>query len=88
MGGYASKFGAVEGLSQGLVCCAARLAWFIGCIGVWSCDEMGMCNPPDLDMGAQAVLHWAGSYRQQLLHEGPSLRVLQCNLLAILHLTS
>jgi hypothetical protein len=31
---------------------------------------MDMCNPPDLDMVAQAVLHWAGSYRQQLLHAG------------------
>jgi hypothetical protein len=29
-----------------------------------------MCNPPDLDMVAQAVLHWAGSSMQQLLHAG------------------
>jgi hypothetical protein len=29
-----------------------------------------MCNPPDLDMVAQAVLLWAGSCRQQLLHAG------------------
>jgi hypothetical protein len=36
-----------------------------------------MCNPPDLDMVAQAVLLWAGSCRQQ-----PScMRVLQCKTL-------
>jgi hypothetical protein len=27
-----------------------------------------MCSPPDLDMVAQAVLHWTGICRQQLLH--------------------
>jgi hypothetical protein len=50
----------------------ARLARFLKCIGVLSCEEMDMCNLPDLDMVAQAVLIWAGSCRQQLL------RVLQC----------
>jgi hypothetical protein len=65
MGGYASKCGAVEGFSQGLVC-TASLAF--KCIGVLSCVEMDTCNPPD--MVAQVVLHWAGSCRQQLLHAG------------------
>jgi hypothetical protein len=45
----------------------ARLAWFLKCIGILSC-KADMCNPPDLDMVAQVVLHWAGSRRQQLLH--------------------
>jgi hypothetical protein len=29
---------------------------------------MDMCNPPNLDMVAQAVQHWAESYMQKLLH--------------------
>jgi hypothetical protein len=33
-----------------------------------------MCNPPDLDMVAQAVLHWAGSCRQQFLHDGATVQ--------------
>jgi hypothetical protein len=33
-----------------------------------------MGNPPDLDMVAQAVLLWAGSCRQQLLHAGAILQ--------------
>jgi hypothetical protein len=33
-----------------------------------------MCNPPDLDMVAQAVLVWAGSCRQQLLHAGATVQ--------------
>jgi hypothetical protein len=33
-----------------------------------------MCNPPDLDMIAQAVLLWAGSCRQQLLHAGATVQ--------------
>jgi hypothetical protein len=33
-----------------------------------------MCNPPDLDMVAQAVLLWAGSCRQQLLHAGATVQ--------------
>jgi hypothetical protein len=52
----------------------ARLAWFLECIGVLSCEEMDMCNPPDLDMVAQAVLLWAGSCRQQLLHAGATVQ--------------
>jgi hypothetical protein len=38
----------------------ARLDWILKCIGVLRCEEMDMCNPPDLNMVAQAVLHWAG----------------------------
>jgi hypothetical protein len=26
----------------------SRLAWFLKCIGVLSCEEMDMCNPPDM----------------------------------------
>jgi hypothetical protein len=52
----------------------AWLAWFLKCIGVLSCEEMDMCNPPDLDMVAQAVLLWAGSCRQQLLHAGATVQ--------------
>jgi hypothetical protein len=39
-----------------------------------------MCNPPDLDMVAQAVLLWAGSCRQQLLHAGATVQntYMQC----------
>jgi hypothetical protein len=48
----------------------ARLAWFLECLGVLSCEEMDMCNPPDFDVVAQAVLQWAGSCTQQLLHAG------------------
>jgi hypothetical protein len=33
-----------------------------------------MCNPPDLDMVAQAVLLWAGSCRQQLLYAGATVQ--------------
>jgi hypothetical protein len=33
-----------------------------------------MCNPPDLDKVAQAVLLWAGSCRQQLLHAGATVQ--------------
>jgi hypothetical protein len=33
-----------------------------------------MCNPPDLDMVAQAVLLWAGRCRQQLLHAGATVQ--------------
>jgi hypothetical protein len=50
------------------------LAWFLKCFGVLRCVEMDMCNPPDLDMAAQAVLLWAGSCRQQLLHAGATLQ--------------
>jgi hypothetical protein len=46
----------------------ARLAWFLKCIGVLGCEAMEMYSLPDLDMVAQAILHWAGSCRQQLLH--------------------
>jgi hypothetical protein len=52
----------------------ARLAWFLKCHGVLRCEEMDMCNPPDLDMVAQAVLLWAGSCRQQLLHAGATVQ--------------
>jgi hypothetical protein len=52
----------------------ARLAWFHKCIGVLSFEEMDVCNPPDLDMVAQAVLLWAGSCRQQLLYAGATVR--------------
>jgi hypothetical protein len=52
----------------------ARLAWFLKCIGVLSCDGMDMCNPPDWDMVAQFVLLWAGSCRQQLLHAGATVQ--------------
>jgi hypothetical protein len=54
--------------------CCARLAWFLKCIGVLSCEEMDIYSPPDLDMVAQAVLHWAGSCRQQLLHVGATVQ--------------
>jgi hypothetical protein len=30
----------------------ARLAGFLKCVGVLSCEAMDMCNPPDLDMVA------------------------------------
>jgi hypothetical protein len=44
-----------------------------------------MCNPPALDMVAQAVLLWAGSCRQQLLHAGATVqntcKHLQCKTL-------
>jgi hypothetical protein len=60
----------------------ARLAWFLKCIGVLRCDEMYMCNSPDLDMVAQAVLHWAGSCRQQLLHAGATEQTTERNALA------
>jgi hypothetical protein len=33
-----------------------------------------MCTPPDLDMVAQVVLHWAESRRQQLLHAGATVQ--------------
>jgi hypothetical protein len=33
-----------------------------------------MCNPLDLGMVAQAVLLWAGSCRQQLLHAGATVQ--------------
>jgi hypothetical protein len=36
--------------------------------------RVDMCNPPDLDMVAQAVLIWAGSCRQQLLHAGATVQ--------------
>jgi hypothetical protein len=52
----------------------ARLACFVKCIGVLSCEEMDMCSLPDLDMVAQAVLLWAGSCRQQLLHAGATVQ--------------
>jgi hypothetical protein len=35
----------------------ARLAWFLKCIGVLSCEEMDMCNLHDIV--GQAVLLWA-----------------------------
>jgi hypothetical protein len=58
----------------------ARLAWFLKCIGVLSCGEMDKCSPPDLDMVAQAVLHWSGSCRQQLLRAGATVQInyVQC----------
>jgi hypothetical protein len=71
MGGYASKCGAVEGLSKAW---CARLAWFLKCIGVLSGEEMDICNPPGLDMVAQAVLNWAESCSQQLLHAGATVQ--------------
>jgi hypothetical protein len=39
-----------------------------------------MCNPPDLDMVAQAVLLWAGSCKQKLLHAGATVQntYMQC----------
>jgi hypothetical protein len=52
----------------------AKLAWFLKCIGVLICEKMDMCSPPDLDMVAQAVLLWAGSCRQQLLHAGTTVQ--------------
>jgi hypothetical protein len=38
------------------------------------CAKMDICNPPDVDMVAQAVLHWAGSCRQQFLHAGATVQ--------------
>jgi hypothetical protein len=67
MGGNASKCGAVKGQSQGLVCTASLVSQ------VYWCTEM--CNPPNLDMVAQAVLLWAGSCWQQLQHAGATLSV-------------
>jgi hypothetical protein len=52
----------------------ARLAWFLKFIGVLSCEEMDMCTSHDLNMVAQAVLLWAGSRRQQLLHAGATVQ--------------
>jgi hypothetical protein len=46
----------------------ARPAWFLKCIGALSREEIDICNLPDSNIVAQAVLHWAGSCRQQLLH--------------------
>jgi hypothetical protein len=53
-------------------------AWFLKCIGVLSCEEMDMSNPPDMDMVTQAVLLWAGSCRQQLLQAGATVQNVQC----------
>jgi hypothetical protein len=39
----------------------ARPAWFLKCIVVLRCEEINMCNPPDLDLVAQAVLLWPGA---------------------------
>jgi hypothetical protein len=55
-----------------LVC--ARLAWFLQCTELCGYHGMDMCNPPDPDMVAQAVLQWAGSCRQQLLHAGATVQ--------------
>jgi hypothetical protein len=52
----------------------ARLAWFLKCIGALSCGEVEMCNPPNMDIVAQAVLYWAGSCRQQLLYAGATVQ--------------
>jgi hypothetical protein len=52
----------------------AWLAWFLQGIGVLRREEMVIRQPPDLDMVAQAVLHWAGSCRQQLLHAGATVQ--------------
>jgi hypothetical protein len=52
----------------------AQLAWLFECIGVLSREEMDICNPPDLDMVAHAVLHWAGSCGKQLLHAGATVQ--------------
>jgi hypothetical protein len=52
----------------------ARLAWFLKCVGALSCEKTDMCTPPDLDMVAQAVLLWAGSCRQELLHAGATVQ--------------
>jgi hypothetical protein len=52
----------------------ARPAWFLKWNGVLGCKEMDMCNPPDLDRVAQAVLLWAESCRQQLLHVGATVQ--------------
>jgi hypothetical protein len=45
-----------------------------------------MCNPLDLDMVDQAVLLWAGSCRQQLLHAGATVQntYVQCFRTALL----
>jgi hypothetical protein len=64
---------------RGLVWCGhkawcARLAWLLKCICVLSREELDICNPPDLDMVAHAVLHWAGSCRQQFLHAGATVK--------------
>jgi hypothetical protein len=47
---------------------------------------MDMYNSPDLDMVAQAVLLWAGSCRQQLLHAGAAVQntYVQCFCTALL----
>jgi hypothetical protein len=52
----------------------ARLAWFLKCSGILSCEEMDISNQPELGMVNQAVLHWAGSCRQQLLHAGATVQ--------------
>jgi hypothetical protein len=52
----------------------ARVAWFLKYIGVLNREGDGMCNPPDLDTVAQAVLLWAGSCRQQLLCAGATVQ--------------
>jgi hypothetical protein len=44
------------------------------CIGVLSREEMDMRKPPDLDLVAQAVLNWAKSCREQLLHAGATVQ--------------
>jgi hypothetical protein len=38
------------------------------------CEEMDICTLPDLDMVAQAVLHWTGSRRQHILHAGATVQ--------------
>jgi hypothetical protein len=52
----------------------AQLPYTDHSIGVLSCEEMDVCNPPDLDMVAQAVPQWVGSCRQQLLHVGATVQ--------------
>jgi hypothetical protein len=42
--------------------------------GVLSCDEMDMCNPPDLDIVVHAHLQWDESCRQQLLRAGATVQ--------------
>jgi hypothetical protein len=68
MGGYGSRCGTVEGLSQGLVCTTSK------CVGAPSCEDMDMCSPPDSDMVAQVVLQWAGSCRQHLPLRGATVQ--------------
>jgi hypothetical protein len=53
---------------------SARLAWFLKCISVLSREEMDIFNPPDLDMEAHAVLHWAGSCRHHLFRVGATVQ--------------